>query len=177
MVETEKTGGAARDPKPAPAPGKPGRKMRWVLVASLGLNLLILGIVAGGWIDRSRAPDRRMPREVAFGPFTEALDSADRRALRGAFLDQSDKLREMRTTARDDTARLIAALRADPYDPAATEAAFSGLRSGTMSRMELGERLLLDRIGQMDTPQRQGFADRLAERLQGDSRKRDGGRD
>lgn len=153
------TGGAP--PGPGEVPGSP-RWMRVALVVSLGLNLLVLGMVGGTVMRHGRFGDGRMVSEVGFGPFTDALSSEDRGALRDAFVSRSPNFRGMRSEARSDVATLIAALEADTWDAEAVREALAKQRDRTVTRIALGQDLLLERIGAMTPEARRAFAERLS---------------
>lgn len=157
--------GETGDRKPA-ATGPAPRGTRWLriaLIASLTLNLLILGIVGGAAFRFWRNPPRPPVAEVGFGPYTEALDPKDRRALRDAFVAQMPGLRDLRRESRNDVRDLIAALRADPWDPDAARAVLAKRVKRTGERLELGQTLLLARLDSMTPADRQAFAGRLEE--------------
>ena len=104
-----------------PPPGSGGP--RWIKIAlavSVALNLAVAGLAAGAWLREGHS--RGMPRDMSFGPFTEALSDADRRELRRALGDRAPGFREARQEMRADLTTLLATLRAEPFDPAAAEA-------------------------------------------------------
>lgn len=135
---------------------------RWIKIAlavSVALNLAVAGLAAGAWLREGHG--RSMPRDMSFGPFTEALSDLDRRELRRAFGDRGPGFREARQQMRVDLAALLASLRADPFDPAATEAALTVVARRTTERLDLGRDLITGRILAMTDAERQAFADRL----------------
>ena len=99
------------------------RSWRWALVASLALNLLLLGVI-GTWLWRSDS--RSDPSALAEAVAT--LPEPDRTAL-GHLLDQRraeaeaiwNDLRQLRAAANE-------ALSADPYDPDKAAAALAAMR-------------------------------------------------
>ncbi len=102
-------------------PKSGGRWTTWALIASLALNLFVAAVVVGAGMRHHRPPHGDV-REVGFGPFTDALTREDRAALRDAFIAAAPDFREKRRDAEAGFARLVASLRADPWDRAATEA-------------------------------------------------------
>ena len=143
-------------------PGRPvARGWRIAFFASLALNLLILGVVGGALIKGPPHMRPDMVRDLGFGPFTEALDEGDRAALRKAFKDRAPDLRTARHTMRADFAALLAALRADPFDPVALESALARQSVRSAERLALGQQLLRDRLAEMTVDARRAFADRL----------------
>jgi uncharacterized membrane protein len=145
-----------------PAPPPDAGASRWVKIAlavSLALNLAVAGLAAGAWLREGR--DRGMPRDMSFGPFTEALSDADRRELRRALGDRAPGFREARREMRADLEQLLATLRAVPFDPAAAEEALATITERTSDRLDLGRELMTGRILSMSDAERQAFADRL----------------
>ena len=151
-------------PSPPPATPKAGRKLRIALAVSVALNLLIVGLVAGAAL-RGGPPDR-MVRDLDFGPFTEALTSEDRDALRRDFIRQAPDLRDMRRQMRDDFRSVLAALRADPFDAEALRDVVANQGDRMAARLALGQDLFLARIAAMTPAERAAFADRLEHRLE-----------
>lgn len=157
------SGGGGNGPSPAEVTTIAGmsRKLRWLLISSLGVNLLVLGIVGGAILRHDRDGGRGMVADVGFGQFTEALNGDDRRALRDAFIKKSPNFRDMRSEVRTDLTTLITALRADSWDPEAVRSALAKQRDRTVERIALGQDLLLGRIAAMTPEARRDFADRL----------------
>lgn len=144
-------------PKPVPATGR-GLKVAFAL--SLAFNLLIVGLVAGAWL-REGGPGGGLPRDLSFGPFSEALSPDDRRAIRKALGAERDSFMAGREAAKAEFDRLLDALRADPFDPAAVDAALAAVVARSAGRLKMGQDLLADRIGSMTATDRLAFADRL----------------
>ncbi|MBJ3761428.1 periplasmic heavy metal sensor [Maribius pontilimi] len=135
-------------------------RWRTILVLSLGLNLLVLGLVAGAWLDRRAHPSVRAE------PLIWALPDADRAAIR-AQLPRPDR-GERRRRFRE----LIAALGAEPFDPAAARAALTRQRELGQARAARAEDALVDRLGQMSPEARAAYAQRLADRVRNGARRR-----
>lgn len=152
----------AADPKPAPT-GTP-RAVRVVLALSLAANLGVAGLVAGAFI-ADGGPRDRMVRDLDFGPFTEALTREDRDALRREFLRVAPDMRDMKQAMKQDFAAVMAAVRAEPFDAAALQAAVDALGKRAEGRVEIGQKLLVERLSAMSAADRAAFADRLEHRL------------
>jgi uncharacterized membrane protein len=145
-------------PTPPQGPGGSG----WIKVAlaiSVALNLAVAGLAAGAWLRDGK--DRGMPREMSFGPFTEALGDVDRREFRRALGERMPGFREARQEMRAEFAGLLATLRAVPFDPAAAEAALSAISRRASDRLDLGRDLVAERILAMTEAERLAFAERL----------------
>ncbi|WP_126974557.1 periplasmic heavy metal sensor [Frigidibacter oleivorans] len=158
------------DPHRPSAAVPPGARSRWLkpaLIASLALNLLVAGTVIGFAVtDPEPGPPSGRDRvEVGFGPYTLALSKAERRAIREEFARRGPGMHDIRREMEADTRRVLAALRAQPFDPAEATAAFDIQKARARDGFELGYAILTDRILQMDEAARLAFADRLEEAL------------
>lgn len=143
---------------------KAGKGVRIALGLSLAFNLLVVGLVAGAVL-RDGGPRDRMVRDLDFGPFTEALSPRDRDELRRAYVQRAPDLRGARQEMRTDLQAFLAALRAEPFDPAALAQVMENQQGRMARRIELGQDLLLERLAAMDPQARAEFADRLERRL------------
>lgn len=154
MADTEKSQTSQPGPKPA------GRRWKWAFLGLLTLNLLAVGLI-GGVIAKGPPKGERAIRDLGFGLYGEALDEADRKALRKAFMEQGPGLRDLRKAMRADLSTVLAALRAEPFNPAALDTAFAAQSARLEEKMMLGQGLLRDRLVAMTPEQRRAFADRL----------------
>ena len=151
---------------PAAAAAAP-KPRRWLLPLSLALNLLVVGIVAGAAVRHAFDDDGpMMVRDLAFGPFTEALSHKDRAELRRSFLQRAGDLRDLRPESRDDFNGLLATLRETPFDLAAVKGLMAAQSDRMAERLGLGQDLLVERIAAMSDAERTAFAERLEAALQ-----------
>lgn len=150
---------------PAPPSAGTSRWTRVLLIGSLTLNLLVIGIVAGGALSVARHPPRAAISDITLGTFTEALSPEDREALRLAAEAESLGIREMHRAAGEDFRALIAAVRAEPWDEAAARAAIAAYGLRAQERLAAGERLMLQRLAAMGPLGRRAFAERLEDTL------------
>ena len=138
--------------------------LRLVLLCSLALNLLVAGTVAGHLLREE--PRGRVPRvDRIEGPMTFALSREDRREIGQALRKEYRNNRPSRGEIEAEYKGVIAALRADPFQPERVEQAFARQRDAAVSRMEIGQKLLMERLTSMTPAQRLDFADRLEEGL------------
>lgn len=158
----------------APVAPTTSRGVKIALAISVAVNLAVAGLAVGAWL--GGGGQRDMPRDMSFGPFSEALDSSDRRAIRRALLDRMGEFRASRTEARAEFETLLGTLRADPFDPAAMKAALAAIEARNAERLELGRTLIETRLIEMSPKDRRAFADRLEKGLRRGGRD-DGGRD
>ena len=112
------------------------RRRRWptvLLAASLTLNVLILGVIAGAHFrddrdQRSPPPDRAVLREGGFMPFFEAMPRESRRRMAEAFRDSVPGRGPDRTALVADFRNFVAALRAEPFERDALNEVLEALR-------------------------------------------------
>lgn len=147
----------------------PPRTRRWVKIAlavSLALNLAVIGMIAGAFLGTGamgeRGGSQQALRALGLGPFARALSRQDRMELRGRILSSGVELREERRAIGRSLRAVEAALRAEPFDRAAVEEAFTRSRGLVVSLQEMGHAALLDQIETMDAAERAALADGLA---------------
>lgn len=142
------------------APAKTGRWMRWALVVSLAVNLLVAGLVIGAVV--SGPPERsgaNRNRDMSL-PYTRALDRDDQRAVRRTML------RDLRAQSDDggpiaDYRQALRLLRAEPFDAAAFMALQERQASRARDRFAVGQRALTAHLQDMTPAERAAYATRL----------------
>ena len=140
------------------------KTLRWVLVASLALNLAVGGMMLGNVL-RGGPDGRDMMRDMGFGPYDAALRPQDRDTLRAALRHKSSDLKASRAVAGADLLQVFTSLRATPFDPAALGAAMTAQQDHLATRMQFGTDAMRDFLISLSPQERLGFADRLEERL------------
>jgi hypothetical protein len=140
------------------------RWMKVLLFFSLAANLAVIGVGVGIVLhDQAGGPRGSVMRDPSFGAFDQALTRADRMALRREFIRQSGPLVQSRAATKAILTDLLAALRADPFDPENLENVMHVLNQNGQHRLELGQKLLSERFLTMSAEDRSKFADRLEE--------------
>jgi hypothetical protein len=149
------------DPTP-PAAATAGRAVRIALILSLTANLVILGLILGAAFGRGRDMHRDPAlADIGFNPFVAALPSSDRRALGMALVGRAGDLRQNRTELRAQFELLLTALRTEPFESAAAEAAVAAQQARLTDRLDIGRELLIDRLSAMTPAERASYADEL----------------
>lgn len=148
----------------AEAAGKPrgNRRLKIALALSLAFNLCIIGVICGVML-RDGPP--RGGRDFGLGPLSEALSHEDRRALRKAFVARHPDIRDAKRQMRAEFDAVVAALRADPFDPAALDGALAAIAARNQSLLDTGRELVAERLKAMTAEERAAFADRLEKRV------------
>jgi uncharacterized membrane protein len=137
--------------------------LRWLLVVSLALNLLVAGLVVGAVL-RHDGPRRHM--EMGPGPFAQALSPEDRLAILAGLRDRPGFGSPSREERQQAMAEVLAALRSEPFDQGRAEAAMASQadRMATVEREV--QAAMVERIASMSPEERGAFADRLEMELQ-----------
>lgn len=156
---------------PAPENGPARAKLRgWikvVLFTSLAVNLAVAGLALGAVLRHDGMAERQHARGSSIGgPYTAALTREDRRAIWQEMRAIQGERRPSRTEIQAEFDVVVEALRAEPYDPLEVRNVIERQFQAGIARQELGQTLLLARIDAMTQAEREGFADRLAERMQ-----------
>ncbi len=149
--------------QPSPQPPRWSRTGIF-LALSLALNLLVAGIIAGALLSpdgpRGHQTDRA-GRDIGATPFVRAVDPGDRRSILAAARGEAQSLRRNRDELRLRFDALLGAIRADVFDPSEVAALLALQRSAAAERQEIGERILIEYLGDLDVDARGAYADRL----------------
>lgn len=137
------------------------RWMKVVLAISLTLNLLVVGIVAGGLLGRERMERREPPIDGQLGPLGMAFSRQDRAEMRRGAAQAGADLGALRMDLRTDLETLIGALEADPWNEDAVRQQLALMRANAEQRVLLGEQVMLQRLSAMGAPERRDYAERL----------------
>lgn len=149
----------AEDKLPA---SRPSRLWRIVLVVSLALNLAIAGIVVGAVVSGRAGDGPPRSFELGIGPMARALEPQERRAI-GRALRQDRSLRGVDFRGRVND--MIAALRAEPFDPEALRALMEEQSASIAGIQAKAQDATLSQIIAMTPDRRRAFADQVAEEL------------
>lgn len=150
-----------------PVTGPMRRPLRYLLIGSLALNLLVFGVLVGALVSGRGGGGPFRGIDLALGPVVAALDEADRRAIRADLHERDAIPRPSRHDRETAFANLVAALRQDPFEPAPLSSLLDGLRARAEAAQAAGQEALIARIVTMTPQDRSGFADRLEAELGG----------
>jgi len=142
---------------------KPRKWGRYVLVASLALNVGFLGLL-GGALLRDKVSGRPPSGiELGFGPIGKALTKEDRREIGRTVRDRVDRGRDGRPSPRRMIREIQEIVRADPFDQDALREVFERASRQANEVQSTAQQALLDRISRMTVEERAAFADGLDE--------------
>lgn len=149
------------DTPDAPVPAPSGQRTKWLLIASLGLNLLIAGAVAGAMFMHRGGPHGRWgigPQDFGLMGFARSLPPERRdmvreelKGLRGALKPMRQEIR----AAREEAANLLAA---DPFDRNALKAALVKVGTAEQSMRGTSVDRLLGVIDRFTPAERQSLS-------------------
>lgn len=150
------------------------RKLRALLIGSLGLNLLVAGVFVGGVVRHAGPHEAREQSDL----LVRVLDKDDRRAIGRAVKEaQGGGRRAFWAAQRAALGDVAAALRAEPYDGPALQAALARKSAHLAQTRTAAETAMLSRFEAMNAAERAALAERLeaaiARGLQRDGRKND----
>ena len=150
------------------------RRRRWptaLLAVSLTANLLVLGLVAGAHFRDERdaraypAPDRSVIRSTGFGPFFDAMPRDARNRMGEALRNRDGSFAPDRAALAAEMGEMIAALRAEPFEPGKLEALLTTQHDRANARIVAGRSVLLEQVAAMSPQERRDFADQLEGRF------------
>lgn len=106
------------------------------LFLSLAANLLVVGFAAARF-GMGPKPPNLIERIVAFGirAFPPEIQDSIQKQTR----ERRDELRTLIDSTAEARMQMFTAMRADPYDPAALEAAFANLQARTIDLQRVGQ--------------------------------------
>jgi uncharacterized membrane protein len=158
---------------PVPVSGA-SRGFKILLALSLAVNLAVLGVVAGTALKMRYDGERpTATRDIAFGPFTEALSRDQRRALFKGMAERGGNLRQAREQFRSDVAAIAESLRRSPFDAEEFRSLIAQQGARLEVRADEGRQALAALVTSMPEAERLEFADRLEQALQRRRRPRD----
>ena len=146
--------------------------MKLLLAASLAINLGIVGVVTGAALKFQRGDMVSGPRDVSFGPYTEALSHEQRKELFKHLSGRDGGLRDLRKVIEADMSVVLDSLRASPFDAGVFRAALENQSNRLTARVADGRQGLVDVVTMMSDAERADFASKLERRLK-DKRRRD----
>lgn len=159
MADTSSGGGEGR------------RWLRIALIASLAVNLLLMGAIGTRWVGHERGhwhqragEARRLP--IGLNLYARAMDDEARAALEAAVEAQRDTFAARRAGVRGQMDGLVTTIVADPFEPQAMAAALAAQRAAMGDYIGHAHRLLIEQVSAMDAGERQAFAEGLRREIE-----------
>ena len=133
------------------------RPWRYLLVASLALNVAVAGVVIGSAFDR-HGPGRGPRMDGPLAPLVMSLPDATRQEL---FAEMKRVLRADPGERRESFEALLSAIRAEPFEPEAVTAALREQRDLGDARLRALETALAAELADLSAEDRAEYAERL----------------
>lgn len=147
---------------------KAGRWRRWVLPASLVVNLLLLGILAGGLLAGHDRPPGRDGGRIGFNPLEQAVPEPARAKVSAVFERDREARRQTFRELREARAAVREAMQRTPYDSAAAAAALDQLRDRSVAVQNAFHQLMLAVTEALTPEERAAFVEALDRPRRGD---------
>jgi uncharacterized membrane protein len=147
-----------------PPPSTPSPRLSRLLIASLAINLLVAGAVAGTWLSTHRhprgghGPNGGAGGEAGLMGFLRTLPPERQTVVRSAADDVRPALRPIRQAAKAARLDVEAAITADPFNAATFKAAVLRLTEVESEARRAGVGMLIKSLEQMTPLERQKFA-------------------
>lgn len=146
---------------------KTKKPMPWgriLLVASLALNLLFIGIIAGAAAKGGTKDGPRGAGDFNIRIIASAMEDNHRKALRSEIDQRRGDLPDMRQQMRGLQVQMLGLIESTPFDQSAFETTFTQQRDALGEIASVYGQALSEVISQMDDEERAAFAKRLNEK-------------
>lgn len=166
---------------PSPQPGAKEKRLRLMLIASLALNLLVIGAVAGSLIvgkHRHRYGGGDRGEEYGLMSFTRHLSAERRAPLRKAIKENRETLKPLRESVDEARRQAADALAVEPFDRERVKAAFDKITEADGKLKSAGLSMLLTTAEGLTPDERQKLKEwwvKRQGRFRGPSKKEEDG--
>lgn len=162
------------DTSTSPTAGAPSSGRRWLLIASLALNLLFIGGVAALWFKGPPGPGHRGPSQTAFGimMFSRDLPPDRRDAVRQHLKEARQDLKNLKADLRLARQKAADVLASTSYTPEQLKTALDAIALAENRMRDTGTAALLKSIGELTPEERQKLAAAWTQRLQKEQRRK-----
>jgi uncharacterized membrane protein len=132
---------------------------RWLLLGSLALNLFFIGIAVAIAIRTPASPTWDRNVFVRVERLAGTLPAADADILRGQIKVNRDKIEDAQTKYHTSQDMIRAALRQEPFDPAAMQAVMAKSRAARQAFDQIVQGAFASSAAQMSSAGRHALAD------------------
>ncbi len=146
----------------APVAGSSYRKLRYALMASLALNVLIIGAVAGTLCFKRPSPGG--PKGSGLFGFAHTLPRERSDLIRQKFADSKPQMETLRQAIGDARTGVRAALMAEPFDQAKLNAALDGVVQAEANEHRAKVTVFGETVGQLTPDERKQLHEWLEKR-------------
>lgn len=168
---------SAADSAP-PAPPSSRSRRRWLvplLVASIAVNLVVVGAGFSGWFWPHHGERGGMHRSADLMPrsFFAELDRERRDELAEVFRVRRSEYRGQRRALRDAAAAFADALEREPYDPLLAQSAIAEHAARSDRLVDLGAAITGELLETLTSEERRELAEAVRDRLAQDRERRE----
>ncbi len=146
--------------------------MKLLLVLSLAGNLAVLGVVVGHSLREQEGQHHRSDRVIDW--IVDMMPAARRDLAIASFDEARGKIDAARERRGERLPAVEAAMRAEPFDPAALNDAMDAMFDSDTSGRTIVRQTLISLLSQFTPEERAAFATNFAERLSGRDEHRGG---
>lgn len=160
------------------------RLIQTALLASVGLNLFLLGTMVPRWLGPKPPPGNKIVMMGPDGPggplfamhrMMDDLPEADAKILREHFGSDMEKLAEKAKTFRDRIDRLRDLMRAEPFDAAALRTELESAAADRLTMEKAQTDRIIEVLGKLSPEGRRRLADMRPPRMMINERRMHGG--
>ena len=161
----------------APDSGSPPPRRRWLvplLVASVAVNLMIVGAIVSGqvWPDDDGRKNSHPSADLMPRSFFRALDDKRREELVEVFRARKTEWREERRALRDAAAALADTLEREPFDARQAQSAIADHAARSRQLVDLGAAVAADLVEALSPEERRDLAQASRQRIEEDRQRR-----
>ncbi len=137
--------------------------LRVILFVSLALNLAVVGLLVGAYLNMSRGDDHpgRISRDLGLSPYLYVLDSEQRRELQKAAAARKGDLRSGRAEWKKAYAESLEVLRSEPFDVDRFRDLMNRQARLADDGRRIGQEVVVVQISEMTAEARAALADKL----------------
>jgi uncharacterized membrane protein len=136
-----------------------------LLIGSLAVNFIVAGLMVGATVGNKRSGDRPPREGDILGAYTQALTGQERREIGKSIRDHHRAQGEKPLRPREVLQQMLAALKAEPFDPEAVRTLIDEQSETAFARRKVAQELWLQHITDMSPKERAAYAVRIEEVL------------
>jgi uncharacterized membrane protein len=148
----------------APVAGSSYRKLRYALMASLALNVLVIGAVAGTICFKRPGPGGPGPKGTGLLGFAHTLPRERSDIIRQKFADSRSQMETLHQAIGNARAGVRTTLTAEPFDQAKLNAALDGVVQAENNEHRAKVTMFGETVGQLTPDERKQLHDWLEKR-------------
>ncbi|MEM9268233.1 MAG: periplasmic heavy metal sensor [Pseudomonadota bacterium] len=143
-----------------------GRTLRWGLFASIAVNVVLVGLIAGAvFRDKAQQPQAQLLRGDILRPLYQALPAEDQKQVRQQLAEQSASFRVVRREFVRANRDVMTALTATPFEEAQLARAIEGHRGILLKFGQSGQAVIITHLSSLSEAERAAVAEALRQNM------------